>query len=613
MLPDDTIHRSSFDKSVNTSGLKLLQLCKSSNLRIVNGRVGDDAADGQFTYMSTAGCSLIDYAIFPCNLFSIISNFIVHDFRISSSHLPIQVSLEMHPFSNDSDINNTVNQNIATSRSERVSWKGDCAEDYRRLLQSNMHTVENLINKITRNEEDLNRGIDELSDIFLNCAKTVFGNNCNACTVKNRDDRKFKSPWFNGDCEIARREFRSASRSYSKCKTQLSRDLMIACQKRYRTAKKRAKFKYKNAQKRKLRELSESNPCKFWSEIKKFKSKDKKCKIDNASLFNHFRTLFSNENVFVNEETELFLNDDNRESVSIFELDKDFVVEEVISAINCLKRGKSAGIDSLLPEMFIECKAFLSPLLCKLFNYIYTNSLYPASWTKGVIVPVPKKGDLSDVNNYRGITLTSIFSKIFSILLDNRLRKWAENNNVLHDCQYGFRKQRSTVDCIFILSCIIDKAVKREKRKLYCSFVDFKKAFDLVYRNGIWQKLLSYGASTKIVKMLQAIYEKVQSCVRTEGNLSDSFESYSGVKQGEPLSPFLFILFINDMYENLVVNDGDAFTLNDLKIFILLFADDTVLISYTPEGLQNLINQLHRYCCKWGITVNTEKNRRNGI
>ena len=165
----------------------------------------------------------------------------------------------------------------------------------------------------------------------------------------------------------------------------------------------------------------------------------------------------------------------------------------------------------------------------------------------------------------------------------------------------------NTVDCIFILSCIIDKAVKREKRKLYCSFVDFKKAFDLVYRNGIWQKLLNYNASTKIVKMLQAIYEKVQPCVRTEGNLSDSFESYSGVKQGEPLSPFLFILFINDMYENLVVNDGDAFTLNDLKIFILLFADDTVLIFYTPEGLQNLINQLHRYCCKWGITVNTEK------
>ena len=174
MLPDDTIHRSSFDKSVNNSGLKLMQLCKSSNLRIVNGRVGDDAAVGQFTYMSTAGCSLIDYAIFPCNLFSIISNFIVHDFHISSSHLPIQVSLEMHPFSNDSDINNTVNPNIATSRSERFSWKGDCAEDYRRLLQSNMHTVENLINKITQNEEDLNRGTDKVVRHIFELCKNSF-------------------------------------------------------------------------------------------------------------------------------------------------------------------------------------------------------------------------------------------------------------------------------------------------------------------------------------------------------------------------------------------------------------------------------------------------------
>ena len=61
------------------------------------------------------------------------------------------------------------------------------------------------------------------------------------------------------------------------------------------------------------------------------------------------------------------------------------------------------------------------------------------------------------------------------------------------------------------------------------------------------------------------------------------------------------------MYENLVIQDDDAFTLNGLKIFILLFADDTVLILYTPHGLQNLIDQLQAYCTKWGITVNTDK------
>ena len=277
------------------------------------------------------------------------------------------------------------------------------------------------------------------------------------------------------------------------------------------------KYIIKIEQTRTLHSLSRDSPTKFWNEVRKFKTNDAKCKIDNESLFNHFRTLFSND-VFSNHDTESFLHNDNSNSVSIDELDKDFNIDEIIFAINYLNRAKSPGIDNLVPEMFIECKEILSPLLYRLFNHMYSKCIYPLSWTKGVIVPVPKKYDLSDVNNYRGITLTSIFSKVFFYLLDNGLRKWAENNDVIHDCQFGFRKQRSTVDCIFILTCIVEKVVKREKRKIYCSFVDCKKAFDLVYRNGIWQKLLNYGASTKIVKMLRAIYERVQSCVRNNGH-----------------------------------------------------------------------------------------------
>ena len=110
-----------------------------------------------------------------------------------------------------------------------------------------------------------------------------------------------------------------------------------------------------------------------------------------------------------------------------------------------------------------------------------------------------EKGNLSDLNNYRGITLTSIFSKIFSLLLDKRLHKWAEDNELLNDAQFGFRQERSTVDCVFILQSIINK-VLQEKHKLYCAFVDFRKAFDQVYRNGIWHKLLVYGASSKMIK-----------------------------------------------------------------------------------------------------------------
>ena len=134
-----------------------------------------------------------------------------------------------------------------------------------------------------------------------------------------------------------------------------------------------------------------------------------------------------------------------------------------------------------------------------------------------------------------------------------------------------------------------------------------KKAFDKVYRDGIWFKLIQYGVSSKMVKMLTSIYQSVKSCVKVNGSCSDFFDSYAGVKQGEPLSPLLFIFFVNDMHEYLYDESVDMVTVNELQIFLLLFADDTVLFSYTEEGLQCLLNRLHQYCSKWGVSVNTDK------
>ena len=236
-----------------------------------------------------------------------------------------------------------------------------------------------------------------------------------------------------------------------------------------------------------------------------------------------------------------------------------------------LNTRESGGNDDLIPEIFIDCKDILSPILGKLFNYMFNNSLYPKSWTEGIIVPVPKKGDPNNVNNYRGITLTSIFSKIFSIVLNKRLNAWAENNDILSDSQFGFRKNRSTIDCVFSLTSIIQNVLSVEKKKLYIAFVDFKKAFDLVYRDGIWYKLINYGATLKIVRMLQSIYESVKSCVRVNQSLTNYFESHKGVKQGEPLSPLLFLFFINDIKSQLYDDRIDCFKIEEIQLFVLLF------------------------------------------
>ena len=154
------------------------------------------------------------------------------------------------------------------------------------------------------------------------------------------------------------------------------------------------------------------------------------------------------------------------------------------------------------------------------------------------------------------------------------------------------------------MQAIINSQLSR-KRKLYCAFIDFRKAFDLVYRNGIWFKLCELGTSRVFVQSIKVMYNSVKACVKLLGKTSDCFDSLVGVKQGEPLSPLLFILFLNDLSTELGIDTNTGNINQDIiylfQKFILLFADDTILMSDSLQELQILLNKLSEYCKKWNI------------
>jgi hypothetical protein len=127
-----------------------------------------------------------------------------------------------------------------------------------------------------------------------------------------------------------------------------------------------------------------------------------------------------------------------------------------------------------------------------------------------------------------------------------------------------------------VLNTIVNKVLSGGKQ-LYCAFIDFTKAFDLVYRNGVWYKLLQMGVSYKCVNSIRCMYESIKSCVRSLKSVSDVFKSNVGVKQGETLSPMLFLSFINDMASAIHLNESDVFSVDELQLFLLIFADDTAL------------------------------------
>ena len=233
---------------------------------------------------------------------------------------------------------------------------------------------------------------------------------------------------------------------------------------------------------------------------------------------------------------------------------------------------------------------------------------FPDTWSDGYIVPIHKKGNLSDVNNFRGITLLSTLGKLFTRILNTRLTNWAEEYYIYIEAQAGFRANMSTTDNIFVLHGLINHMLNTGSR-LYCGFVDFSKAFDYVVRDVIWYKLIKLGVRGKILNVIKSMYNNVRSKVRHQNQLSEGFECYLGVRQGESLSPFLFAMYLNDLEDEYFVKGAEGIDIGMLKLFILLYADDIIIFAKTAEELQLSLDILDTYCKRWKLKVNINKTK----
>jgi hypothetical protein len=174
--------------------------------------------------------------------------------------------------------------------------------------------------------------------------------------------------------------------------------------------------------------------------------------------------------------------------------------------------------------------------------------------------------------------------------------------------QAGFRANYSTIDHIFTLYSIVQKYLLN-KTKLYVAFVDFRKAFDSVNRNALWHVLRKNGINGKLYMALKGVYKSVLACVRVNGIYSDFFDCPNGVKQGCLLSPQMFSFFINELAMELSRKGRHGIQLipGAVEIFLLLFADDVVLLSGTVKGLQTQLSRLKEEADRLGLTVNLDK------
>ena len=176
-----------------------------------------------------------------------------------------------------------------------------------------------------------------------------------------------------------------------------------------------------------------------------------------------------------------------------------------------------------------------------------------------------KEDDTSDPDNYRGITINSCLSKHFTQIMNDRLTTYIENNNLIKCNQIGFRKGYRTADHVFVLKTLIDNYTSTNKR-LYMCFIDFKKAYDTIWRDGLFYKLLKKGISKTFIKLLINMYSRNKSCVNLGEYVTKEFNTSTGLKQGCNLSPNLFNLFIDDIRKCFNIHTCDPATLISEKI-----------------------------------------------
>ena len=161
--------------------------------------------------------------------------------------------------------------------------------------------------------------------------------------------------------------------------------------------------------------------------------------------------------------------------------------------------------------------------------------------------------------------------------------------------------------------------MKKKKKKLYCAFIDFAKAFDTVWRNGLWNKLLINQINGKMYNVIFNMYQNIKSRIQYNKETSNYFECNAGVRQGENLSPFLFSLYLNDLEDFLQSNNSLGLNCitdeieNELDIFIkmlvILYADDTVLFADSAVEMQIQLDNFSEYCSLWKLNVNSSKTK----
>ena len=275
-----------------------------------------------------------------------------------------------------------------------------------------------------------------------------------------------------------------------------------------------------------------------------------------------------------------------------------------VSAIIDNLKNKSCNIDYYPAKVLKHIKAIISPILANLINRSLIEGVYPKSFKKARVIPLHKSNCKDDVNNYRPISILPILGKIFERVVYNQLYYFLEKYKLLHHNQYGFRKNRSTIQAIMDQLNFVYNNLD-QGCAVISIFMDFSKAFDCLDHELLLKKLNHYGIRGITNQWFKSYLSNRSQFVSVNGTNSIALPVTHGVPQGSILGPLLFLIFINDF-----PNSNPFFKFN-------LFADDSTLTcklnnsneSFMKSRLEVELESVYSWLKMNKIKINLDKSK----
>ena len=462
-------------------------------------------------------------------------------------------------------------------------------------------------------EQDIDEEVEYMTNFIIDAASESIP------VSRKRRKEKIPVPWFNAQCREAkikrRRAERALQRNHNVQNLLAYRRLCAECRKTYNEAKKKSWADYVSSIN------ANTTPKEMWQKIHKISGKYKTHPLpllktstgeetkDTNVTSKIFAEAFSNVSNDSNYEEQFvtYKNRKEREPVCFNSGDQsgpyneDFSINELLAALRSTSES-SPGEDRIVYSMIKNAHSSFQEHILNLYNRIYANRQFPTSWKTAIIIPIPKPNkDHSDPLNHRPISLTSCLCKLFEKMVNQRLVWYLEKNQCIQPVQSGFRRNRSTTDCLVSFTHDVQQAIIYGNHTLVV-FFDLTKAYDMAWKHGILVKLHHFGLRGNLPIFISNFLQDRKLKVKVGNSISAPEHIPQGVPQGSVLSCTLFAIAIDCITEQIPSTVKSCLYVDDFTIYC-----SSKDLERAKRRMQMAINNLQDWCLKTGFKFSIDK------